>query len=35
MTPQQTTLVQFFSVDVLPVTLIAFGIAVWRVRRSK
>jgi ABC-type uncharacterized transport system involved in gliding motility auxiliary subunit len=35
MTPQQTTLVQFFSIDVLPVTLIAIGIAVWRVRRSK
>jgi len=35
MTPQQTSLVQFFSIDVLPVTLIAIGIAVWRVRRSK
>lgn len=35
MTPQQTTWVQFFSIDLLPVTLIAFGIAVWRVRRSK
>jgi hypothetical protein len=35
MTQQQMTLVQFFSIDILPVTLLAVGIAVWRVRRSK
>jgi ABC-type uncharacterized transport system involved in gliding motility auxiliary subunit len=35
MSQQQSTLVQFFSIDVLPVTLLAVGIAIWRVRRSK
>jgi ABC-type uncharacterized transport system involved in gliding motility auxiliary subunit len=35
MTQEQMTLVQFFSIDILPVTLLAVGIAVWRVRRSK
>ncbi len=35
MSQQQMTLVQFFSIDVLPVTLLAVGIAIWRVRRSK
>jgi ABC-type uncharacterized transport system involved in gliding motility auxiliary subunit len=35
MTQQQMTLVQFFSIDILPVMLLALGIAVWRVRRSK
>ncbi len=32
---REMTLVQFFSIDVLPVTLLAVGIAIWRVRRSK
>lgn len=35
MTPGETMWVQFFSLDALPVTLIAVGIAVWRIRRSK
>ena len=35
MNQQQSTLVQFFSIDVLPVMLLAVGIAIWRVRRSK
>jgi ABC-type uncharacterized transport system involved in gliding motility auxiliary subunit len=35
MNQQQMTLVQFFSIDVLPVMLLAVGIAVWRVRRAK
>ncbi len=35
MNQQQMTLVQFFSIDVLPVMLLAVGIAIWRVRRSK
>jgi ABC-type uncharacterized transport system involved in gliding motility auxiliary subunit len=35
MNQQQMTLIQFFSIDVLPVTLLAVGIAVWRVRRAK
>lgn len=35
MNQQEMTLVQFFSIDVLPVTLLAVGIAIWRVRRSK
>jgi ABC-type uncharacterized transport system involved in gliding motility auxiliary subunit len=35
MNQQQSTLVQFFAIDVLPVMLLAVGIAIWRVRRSK
>ncbi len=35
MNQQQSTLVQFFSIDVLPVMLLAVGIAIWRVRRAK
>jgi ABC-type uncharacterized transport system involved in gliding motility auxiliary subunit len=35
MNQQQMTLVQFFSIDVLPVMLLAVGIAIWRVRRAK
>ncbi len=35
MNQQQMTLVQFFSIDVLPVMLLAVGIAIWAVRRSK
>ena len=32
--PQQAT-VFFFAIDVLPVTLLAIGLVVWRVRRNK
>ncbi|MHB1844272.1 MAG: GldG family protein [Deltaproteobacteria bacterium] len=35
MNQQQMLAVQFFSIDVLPVLLLAVGIAIWRVRRSK
>ncbi len=35
MNQQQMLAVQFFSIDVLPVVLLAVGIAIWRVRRSK
>jgi ABC-type uncharacterized transport system involved in gliding motility auxiliary subunit len=35
LTPEQQATIFFFSIDVLPVTLLVAGLAVWLVRRSK
>ncbi|MBI5549794.1 MAG: hypothetical protein HY901_38400, partial [Deltaproteobacteria bacterium] len=35
LTPTQQATIFFLAIDVLPVTLLAAGLAVWLVRRSK
>ena len=35
MTPERQAMMTFFVIDLLPITILAFGLTLWMLRRSK